>query len=151
MPTRLPVAQQIGPARRSSQGNDILVKTGGAHVTSYRNGTAHHCGISRWAVMSDMRTSSVVPVPLFLFQGLGTIVDVARKVIRLGNTREDVLSCFRGSCADRLDAKQSSRSAGRNHQHASIDQCRLRQRRRRRAGKTHATTDKLTSHRVVVI
>ena len=61
--------------------------------------------------MSDMRTSSVVPVSLLLFQGLGTIVDVARKVIRLGNTREDVLSCSRGPSADRLDAKQSLRSA----------------------------------------
>ena len=53
-------------------------------------GIAGHCGISRWAVMSDMGPSSVpLLVPVCLFEGLRAVVDFLRKVIRFEKLQDE--------------------------------------------------------------
>ena len=53
-------------------------------------GIAGHCGISRWAVMSDRGTSPVLPqVPVSLFEGPGAIVDLVQKVIRFEKRQDE--------------------------------------------------------------
>ena len=55
-------------------------------------GRATQCLLSstRWAVMSDMGTSSVPPlVPVSFFQGLGAVVDFVRNVIRFVQLQDE--------------------------------------------------------------